>query len=159
MGLDKAFLQTHPQPTSHVLQAQVLQQGTTDLLLSLRDEQRLESHFPRPCVSPSRYECEAGSSHIGVACPQHRQPCPSSPPPRFRSADLSADLTPRTVLSSGGTNLAAVTKSKEKSRLQINPRACNQENANIEQSHLPICLPLGFAGRFLPRLFTAVAMT
>lgn len=153
VGLDKASLQTHgsPQPASHaVLQAQVLQQGTRDLLPSLGEEQGLESHFHRPCVSPSRYGCEAAPSRIGIACPQHCQPCPSSPSPCFQSAGLSADLTPRTVLSSGGTNLAAVTESKEKSRPQITPRACNQENASIEQSNL---LALGICWQtFVPAI-------
>lgn len=162
VGLDKASLQTHgpPQPTSHAgLQAQVLQPGTTDFLLSPGDGQRLESHFPRSCVSPSSYGCEAAPSHLRRVCLQHCRPCPSSPSPRFQSAGFSADLTPCTVPSSGGTNLAAVTDSKEKSRLKITPQACTQENASTEQSHLPTCLPLGFSGRFLSQLFTAVVMT
>lgn len=152
-GIRQSFPQNmSPQPTSNAgLHAQVLQQGMTELLLSPGDGQKLESH------SPPRYGHEAAPSHLGRVCSQHCQPGPSSPSlfPKCWAFCRPHSLH---VSSSVGTNLAAVTKSKEKSRLQITPWACNQENASIEQSHLPTFLPLGFAGGFLSQLFTAVVM-
>ena len=162
VGLDKAFPpNTRPSP-AHIPRwpADSGPPARNDRPFAV-PRRRAEAGKPLPQVPhlPVPDGCEAAPSHLGRVCPQHCQPCPSSPSPRFQSAGLSADFTPRTVPSSGGTNLAAVTESEEKSRLQITPWACNQENASTEQSHLPTSLPLGFAGKFLSWLFTAVVMT
>lgn len=182
VGLDKASIQEDgsPQPASQTgLHTQVLQQGTAEV----GSPGSPVPHCSAGSGPPARNDRD------GISCPQEMGrgwkatsrgpasprldmdvkqlhptsegsvPCPSSPSPGFQSPGLSADLTRRTVPSSESTDLAAVTESKEKSRLQITPWACNQENATTEQSHLPTCPPLGFAGRFFSRLFAAVAMT
>lgn len=115
------------------------------------DEQRLEIHFPRFYISPLKV-LDVKQLHSTL----ERFSFALYPPPLFHSTQLSTDLVPCTIPSSGGTNLTAVTESKDKSRLQITPWACDQENASSEQSHLPTCPPLGFAGRVLSQLFRTV---
>lgn len=72
-----------------------------------------ESHFLRFCISPLHFGPKAAPSQLGRV-----QPCPSSPSP---FPQLFPDLSPCTIPSSGGTNLSAVTQSKDKWRLQITP--------------------------------------
>lgn len=115
------------------------------------DEQRLEIHFPRFCISPLKV-LDVKQLHPTL----ERSSFALYLPPLFHSTQLSTDLVPCTIPSSGGTNLTAVTESKDKSRLQITPWACDQENASSEESHLPTCPPLGFAGRVLSQLFRTV---
>lgn len=150
-GITQSFPPNAWLAPAHIsLQAQVLQQGMTDLLLSPGDGQRVESHFARSWISPSRYGCEAAPSHLGRTCPQQHQPCPSSPSPHFQSTGLSADLTPCTVSSSGGTNLAAVTESKEKWRLQITPGLVTKKMPALSKAIFHPACPWDLLADFCP---------
>lgn len=117
------------------------------LAISCPDVQRLQIHLPKFSISPLKFwifhSLEGSSLALHL-------------PPLLHSTQLSTDLAPCSIPSSGGTNLTAVTQSKDKLSLQITPWACDQENASSEESHLPTCPPWGFAGRVLSQLFRIV---
>lgn len=70
--------------------------------------------------------------------------------PLFHSTELSTELAPCTIPSSGGTNLAAVTESKDKWRLQIAPGLVTKKMPAVSKAISQPAHPWDLLAEFCP---------